>query len=289
MSKVLEPARTLDRIISTIGDLPATPAVIAMLMNMTSNIDTDIDKISRVILADQSLTAKVLKLSNSSFYGRAKEVKTLKEAVVILGFLTLHSLVIATATQRLYQKTVDDGISEKLWAHASAAAIASRLTAQAACFPYIEEAFIAGLLHDIGKLVLTQKMTEDYRRVVRAIEAARGSFVEHEEAAFGFNHAQVGALLLQKWSFPKELTEAVGAHHQPPDSEGLYAALPHVINLGNFMAKKLDVGFDDFAVDDIASLPSAIRLNLDAAQLEEIQVQLAGHFEEEKEFFKLRN
>jgi len=176
MTTTTETQRALDKIISTIGDLPTTPAIIATLMNLTADIDTDINKITRAIMADQSLTAKVLKLSNSSFYGRAKEVRTLNEAIIILGFMTLHSLIIATSTQTLYQKAGDDGVSGKLWEHAFAVALASRLVAQAVHFPFVEEAFIGGLLHDIGKLVLMQKTPEEYRRIIAEVEKTRGSF-----------------------------------------------------------------------------------------------------------------
>lgn len=279
--------RVLDKIISTIGDLPATPAIIASLMQMTSNINTDIDKITRVIQADQSLAAKVLRLSNSSFYGRAREVRTLKEAIVILGFMTLHSLVIATSTQSLYRKSANDGLSNKLWEHAFAGAIASRLIARASGLQYHEEAFISGLLHDIGKLVLSQKMPEDYRQVVQEVENSRSTFVECEVAALGFHHADVGFLLLQKWSFPEELTEAVRNHHDPAAGGPEAGALPHIINLGNFMAKKLEIGFNDHKVDDLSSLASAGVLALDAARLETIQGQLEEHFRSEMELFSL--
>jgi len=287
MDKVLASNRTLDKIISTIGDLPATPAIIATLMNLTSDINTDIEKISKAILADQSLTAKVLKLSNSSFYGRAKEVKTLKEAIVILGFMTLHSLVIATSTQSLYQKTMVGGISEKLWEHAFAAAIASRMVAQAVGYSGVEEAFIAGLLHDIGKLVLAQKMPADYRIIVKQVEASRGCFSDEEKAAFGFNHADVGSQLLAKWSFPEDLSQAVHNHHDDLSDEQNRLQLSHIINLGNYMAKNLEVGFTDHRIDDLASSPSAAAFNLDSDRIDELQEQLAAHFKSEKELFTL--
>lgn len=287
MTTTTETQRNLDKIISTIGDLPTTPAIIATLMNLTSDINTDINKITRGIMADQSLTAKVLKLSNSSFYGRAKEVRTLNEAVIILGFMTLHSLIIATSTQTLYQKTVNNGLAGKLWEHAFAAALASRLVAQAVRFPYIEEAFIGGLLHDIGKLVLMQKTPKEYQRIISDVEASRGSFIDHEEAVLGFNHTHVGSLLLQKWSFPQELIDAVEQHHCPTGSDSDSRMLPFIINVGNYMAKNLAVGFNDFMVEDLSGLTAASTLNLDADKLEEIQAQLKDHYSNEQDFFRL--
>ena len=290
MNKVLETKRNLDKIISTIGDLPATPAVIATLMNLTSDVNADIEKIIRAIRADQSLTAKVLKMSNSSFYGRAREVKTLREAILILGFMTLHSLVIATSTQGLYQKSTNSRISGKLWEHAFACALASRLIAQEVKYPYVEEAFIAGLLHDIGKLVLSQKAADEYFRIAQKVEATGGAFADAETAAFSFTHADVGSLLLGKWSFPGELIEAVGNHHQFPPPEGAPPApLVSIIHLGNFTAKKLGVGFTDYRPDNLSSLLSARSLDLDADRLAAVEQKLREHYASEQELFKLKN
>jgi putative nucleotidyltransferase with HDIG domain len=287
MDQAVNSNRMLDKIMATIGDLPATPAIIARLMNLTADINTDIEKITKAIMADQSLAAKVLKMSNSSFYGRAREVKTLKEAVMILGFMTLHSLVIATTTQTMYQKTVDGGTAGKLWEHGFASAIASRLIAQISGFHFIEEAFVAGLLHDIGKLVLVQKIPTDFRQIVAEVEARQASFAVVEEAAFGFTHAQVGSLLLQKWSFPEELIAAVERHHLPTEAAEADRKLTCIINAGNFLAKTLEVGFDDYAVDDLSELESIAALDLDPANLDEIQTTIKEQFEEEKELFTL--
>jgi putative nucleotidyltransferase with HDIG domain len=287
MDKVLESNRALEKIISTIGDLPATPVIISTLMNLTSDLNTDIEKISKAILADQSLTAKVLKISNSSFYGRAREVKTLREAIVILGFMTLHSLVIATSTQGLYRKSIDDGVSDKLWEHAFAAAIASRMIAQTIGYHAMEEAFVAGLLHDIGKLVLAQKLPKDYRQIVKQVEESNGCFIEYEKNVLGFDHTDVGTQLMMKWSFPPELANAVQFHHAPSESDDEYITLTQVINLGNFMAKKLGVGFDDHKADDLSQLPAAAALNLDGSKLDELQEKLGEHYENERDLFRL--
>lgn len=288
MNKTLDANRTLDRIVSAIGDLPATPAIISALTGLTSDVNSDVERITKAIQADQSLTAKVLKLSNSSFYGRAREVKTVKEAILILGFMTLHSLVIATATHSLYQKNARDKTVDKLWEHSLATAIACRLIAQTVMHPAVEEAFIGGLLHDIGKLVLAHKMTDYYRAIVQKVEETGGKFLEFEEAEFGFNHAMIGMLLLQKWSFPDLLCEAVLHHHEPSGANGGPAPLPYLINLGNFMAKKLAAGFNDFRVEDLSLLPSAMVLGLNGERLDALGVQLADHFETEKEIFRLK-
>jgi putative nucleotidyltransferase with HDIG domain len=232
MEKFVESSRALEKIVSSIGDLPATPAIIASLMNLTSNLNTDINKITQALMSDQSLTARVLKLSNSSFYGRAKEVMTLKEAIILLGFKTLRSLVVATSTHSLYNTTGGEN-HNKLWEHTLATAISSRMLAKSIRHPNVEEAFIAGLLHDIGKLVFLQKKPTEFIEVIVKAEMSGRRFIELEDEKFGFNHTDIGLLLLHNWSFPQMLSNAVFEHHDPIDLEdNSPPPLSVIINMG---------------------------------------------------------
>ena len=119
---------TVQRIVDTIGELPASPAVVGAVMNLTSDLNSTITDITRVLSADQSLTAKVLRLSNSSFYGRAKEVGTLAEAIIILGFFTVRSLVVASSAHSMYCRCngMDRCNAERLWQHSLSTGIAAR-------------------------------------------------------------------------------------------------------------------------------------------------------------------
>lgn len=283
MDKIVESSRTLDMIISSIGDLPATPAIISTLMSLTADLNADIDKISRAISSDQSLTARVLKLSNSSFYGRTKEVRTLNEAILLLGFKTLRSMVVASSTHSLYQSTGSGDAQEKLWEHSLATAIASRLVAASIRHPLAEEAFIAGLLHDIGKLVLLQKRGGEYKDIIAGVESSGETFLDVEDEVFGFNHTDVGLLLLHKWSFPQILANAVFEHHEPIDAESDVPPLSFIIHFGNHVAKRLDIGFNDTRVEDLTTLPSMARLGLTPEALETLEPALAEQFDYEKE------
>lgn len=283
MDKMVVSSRNLDMIISSIGDLPATPAIISTLMGLTSDINTDIDKITKAISSDQSLTARVLKLSNSTFYGRTKEVRTLKEAILLLGFKTLRSMVVASSTHSLYQSAGSGGAQEKLWEHSLATAIASRLVATSTGHPLAEEAFIAGLLHDIGKLVLLQKRVKEYKEIITSVEASGGTFQEVEEQTFGFNHTDVGLLLLHKWSFPPVLANAVFEHHDPIDTDTDIIPLSYIIHFSNHFAKLLPIGFGDFRVEDLSTLTSMNRLGLSTDDLETLEPALAEQFACEKE------
>lgn len=285
MEKLLETNRELDKIISTIGDLPSSPAIITTLIGLTSDINTDIGKISKTIMADQSLTAKLLKLSNSSFYGRAKEVVSLKEAIVLLGFQTLRSLVVATSTRSLYHGSVSAAAVDVLWEHSLATAIASRQIAEAIRHPQAEESFIAGLMHDIGKLIMLQKLDTEYKKIISQVEKNGDSFMELEDKTYGFNHTDVGLLILHKWSFPKILINAVFEHHHPIDNEESLPSLAYIVHLANHMAKSFGAGFGDYAVEDLIKLPSTVRLGLDGEQLETLQSRASERYVSEKDLY----
>jgi len=256
-------------------------------MGLTSDLNASVTDISQVLSSDQSLTAKVLKLSNSSFYGRSKDVKTLQEAILILGFFTVRSLVIATSAHSMYMEEDTDGSKGKLWRHSLSAAVAAREIASRTKHPDKEEVFIATLLHDIGKLVLLQKMPVKYAEIVARVEKDRRSFVDEETETLGFTHCDVAALLLDKWSFPTSMITAIQFHHTLPEIEqGQPVPIACIVNLGNHIAKTINVGFDDHQVEELADLPSAQALSLDEDDIAEIAEDFEQHYKSELSIFE---
>ncbi len=278
---------TVDKIISTIGELPASPAIVSAVMGMTSDLDANVTDISRVLAADQSLTAKVLKLSNSSFYGRSKEVKSLHEAILILGFFTVRSMVIATSTHRMFNGGESQAAQGKLWRHTLSAAIAARQVAAWLRYPEKDEVFIAALLHDIGKLVLLQKLPSPYGAVIQRVEKDHGDFYVVERERLGFTHCDVAQVLLKKWSFPESLIKAIYNHHDLPDPEHVGPPpMAYIINLGNYLSKTLGVGFGDRRIESLSSLPAARALGFDEDSLDELQQTFAEHYQTEVKIFE---
>lgn len=277
----------LNNIIATVGELPASPTIVSAVMGLTADLDSRVEDISKVLLSDQTLTAKVLKLSNSSFYGRPKGVTTLEEAIMILGFFTVQSMVVATSAHSMYTKDDAEGYKAKLWRHSLSAAVAARQIAKSVRHPEAEQAFIAALLHDIGKLVLLQKMPTRYHEIVAEVEAGQKSFLIVESRELGFNHCDVAALLLEAWDFPTTLVEAIFAHHLlPPIEEDKPVPVAHIVHLGNCMAKMLNVGFKDGVEENLSELESAKALSLDEVAIEELLEEITEHYEAEISIFE---
>ncbi|MCH9030833.1 MAG: HDOD domain-containing protein [candidate division Zixibacteria bacterium] len=280
--------RTMDKIMSVIGDLPSSPGVVSLVMGMTSDLNTDIRALSRALSADQSMTVKVLRLSNSPFYGRSRGVTTLEEAIMILGFFTLRSLVVATSTHALFKNEDPTGYEEKLWEHSLSTAMAARIISSHTHSNVIEKAFICGLMHDLGKLIFLQKMPDEYQKLVSRVESEGKTFMELEDEVFGFNHAELGQAILENWSFPDEFCVAIRDHHNPEpiSAEKPAAPISLIVNLANVLAKEIGVGFSETKSCDIADLPAAKFLGLDTETLQKMTKKLKTAFDEEKRRFR---
>jgi putative nucleotidyltransferase with HDIG domain len=229
----------LNRVLETLGDLPSSPAIVSAVIGMATDLNTDLKELGRVLSADQGLTAKVLRLSNSSFYGRAKQIATVDEAIITLGYYTLRSLVVASSTHSLFKQKDLTRFLPMLWDHSLATAVAARQLGRQVQHAQTEEAFICGLLHDVGKLVLTQKLQTEYTGI-REAAMVDGDWCVHESAKLGFTHIDVGVALLEQWNFPRELVEAVALHHAAPDAApDRPPTLAQIIWLANSMANRL--------------------------------------------------
>jgi putative nucleotidyltransferase with HDIG domain len=202
-----------------------------------------VGQLSQVVLRDQSLTANILKLANSSFYGHARRVTTVTEAVVMLGFSAIKSLAISSHTARLLSGSLPGyGLQQgELWRHSISVAFTARRLAVEVQLAPVEEAFVAGLLLDIGKTILSSYMENAFDEVTRISQERRVPFHEVEAELLGFDHAELGAQIASSWSFPPELEEAIRFHHSPSGAT-LKPALSHCVHLADAACMMLGVG-----------------------------------------------
>ena len=277
----------LENVISTVGDLPAAPIIISTAVKLTSNLESNIADISRVLSSDQSLTAKVFRLSNSPYYGRASEVNTLKEAIIVLGFMTVRSIVIATAAHNMFLSDEKNKLETKLWQHSLATAISAREIAKHLNNPEKEEIFVTALMHDIGKLVILQKLPEWFTKILNEVEENNDSFHMVEKRVFRFNHCDVASLLLKDWSFPPKLVSAIVNHHNPPSfRRDALPPISHIIHVANYMGKNLNVGFDDEKIEKLINIPSCDLLRLKEDDLDEIFEKVEENYYAEVRLFE---
>lgn len=281
-----ETAERLQGIVMTTRDLPAMPQVAAKVIELASDPDTSAAQLQQVISDDQAMTGRILKIANSAMYSCSRRIKTLNEAIVMLGFNSIRSLVVTSAARNLYNtRKSRTGLKERLlWEHSIGGAIACRLLAAERAPALAEEAFLAGLMHDIGKLVLNLRVPEKFDQIVQVVYNENQPFHTTEAELLGFDHTQVGALLVNKWKLSPALEEAILNHHNP---EALTADNPLLLylDLGNKMCKKMGIGFIDDPELDILDCPANRILQLPRATFEQAAEVLQTTLENEMEIY----
>lgn len=276
----------VERIAATVGDLPALPQMATKVMSLIQDPSCKVQDLERIISRDQAITARVLRIANSAFYGVRGDVSTLSRAIIILGFNTLRSVVVTGASAALHRTKSSCFKDRILWEHSIAVAIASRTIAKECSYASQEEAYLGGLLHDVGKVVLNSNMSEDYQEVIEQVYNDRKTFIEAENDVLGFNHCDIGALMATRWSLAPALTEAVRLHHQPLGSE-IDPTLCAIVSLANSLCVKLGIGLERDAEIVLADLESTLMLTLKPERLQEISTVVKTTLAEEKSLLSL--
>jgi HD-like signal output (HDOD) protein len=218
---------------------------------------------------DQALSAQLLKIANSAMFGRMREVATLTEAIMTLGFSTARSVVIAASVKNLFARG-PAGLQERtLWEHALATAITGSAFSRALRFPGAEAVFLAGLMHDIGKVVLALKFPEAYGALLRQVQDLEADGLSLELDAFGFDHAMVGEALLGSWNLAAGVEATARWHHDPMQAPPEHRRLAALVALGNQTAIDLHIG-----IGEPESLVGATWEAMDILQLDDATYQL---------------
>lgn len=200
--------------IDSIAGLATLPEITAQIIRTVEDPRSDVTKLRQIVGNDPALATRVLKLVNSAFYGLPGQVATIDRAIVMLGLNAVKNLAVAASLGQMFRgNTLGEGFTAKdLWTHCLAVACGARELSRLGRLPIADEAFLAGLIHDVGLLVSLQVWPERLRQACAA--AARGrSFCDAEREFVGVDHQQLGRALLQKWTFPAACLDVAGSHH----------------------------------------------------------------------------
>ena len=213
--------------IDAIRELPTLPAIVLKVNQMLQNLETTADQLRQVIETDQAMTAKILKLVNSSFYGFKSTISSIKMAVVILGFNTIQHAVVSLSVMKSFAllKNLKRLNIQDFWRHSLAVAITSKYLADHSDKTLSSDCFTAGLLHDVGKLILAEYFPEHFEKIWLTTVESAISFVAAEKMENTENHAQIGAYLSEKWLLPQPLVDAIRHHHNVVSSNRAAAVI----------------------------------------------------------------
>ncbi len=220
----------IDRIMEKVKELPPFPAVIHKVFAVLADPLTSVSDILEVVRYDQSITATVIRMCNSAMIGGSQPVSSLKEALVRIGNQSLLRVILSSGGSDVLKREVP-GYSlgrGELWRHSVLCALLAESLCEVVRWERRDKAFTAGLLHDIGKVVLSEYVGKDLGAIHATAAAGGTSFVEGERLVLGIGHAEVGARIGQAWSFDDELVAAIRFHHAPAEGGGDLAFLVHL-------------------------------------------------------------
>ena len=233
----------LRKIIAGIDDLPTLPRTVLKITELINNPNSSAKDLAKIITDDQVLTARLLKLVNSSFYGFPQRISTVTNAIVLLGFDAIRSLLLTTSAFDLFAgrniKLKQD--QEKFWDHSLGCAVGAKVIGNYLRHDKIEELFVSGLLHDIGKIVEMQYLPEEFAKVASAINKENILMKTAEEEVLGYSHAEIGRLLADKWNLPVKLEQVI-AHHHEPAAAGSFVLEASIVHLADILCRALDMG-----------------------------------------------
>lgn len=210
----------LQEVLEKINTLPELFHIAVKVSKMLDDIDADVNEIAKVIMLDQALTTRLLKLCNSAHYGFSRKIVSISDAVSKLGFKTLKGMIYLVISHSTLNQEIKgyDLVKGELWKNSISCAVYARYIAKLAGYHDPEIAFTAGLLRDIGKLMIHEYVGGAYDRIVTTVNTEGVTFNSAEERILGFNHCQIGAAAAQKWNFPSVLTDAIQYHHSLHES-----------------------------------------------------------------------
>lgn len=236
-------SRNVDRIIRNVADLPTLPAAVLHITQIVNNPKASARDLAGIITSDQVLTARLLRLVNSSFYGFPQKISTVTGAIVLLGFDAIRHLLLSTSIFHLFSSPNGDARFhlDAFWDHSLGCALAAKVIGSRMRYEQVEELFVAGLLHDIGKIIEVLYFPDEFQQIAKGVSERNILMLDAEMQILGLSHAEIGAALAEAWRLPPKLIQAVGFHHHPADTEH-FRREAAVVHLADILCRALDLG-----------------------------------------------
>ncbi len=290
-SATTAPNNKINQVISSIRNLPTPPIVFEQIQKVISNPETSVADVASILSEDPAMSVKVLKLTNSAFYGLQREIDSVKHAVMIIGLEAVKNLVLSASVLNMFKSNVDNReYHEVFWRHSLATAFASRVIArqfQDGKLFNPDPAFSSGLIHDIGKMIICCFLSEQHSKVVGYMEqSSEISELEAENEVLGFNHAQLGRELMIQWKLPERMADAIGYHHTP-EQHNSSEEFAYLINLADYISHmgtvEGNVDKDRFSISE----KTLAFFDYDEDQLDALNQQLTEEYTKAETFMKI--
>lgn len=248
-----------EMVLGNIYNLPAASNIMWEVSKLLNDPATNTNALSRLIGKDQALSTKILSIANSPLYGLPRKVSTIDFAILIIGFQDIKNIVIALSMIESFKNKTDKNLDQQeFWTHSFVTANLAKRFAEDLNIDFSGEAFVAGLLHDLGISVMHKYFHSSFEKIVERVSNSGTDYLSAEREELGMDHQEIGAYLTDKWNLPDSLCGAIRHHHHPEKCESS-KVLTSIVSLADFATKKLEAG--DFYMDKFLSTnPSVINI-----------------------------
>lgn len=279
----------IDRILKSIKAIPAFPETVHRLMAVLNREDYSVRDLAAVVKYDQAITANVLRIANSAYFGLREKVKSIEQALSLLGRKNLIRTIQTAGVSKIFRAIPAKGYvttGSELWQHSVAVALMSQILSRRIRGEEDAVLYTAALLHDVGKMVMGEYVEEAMTAIMDKVRNRGYSFLEAEEEVFGINHAELGGKIAEKWRYPEEIRDAIRYHHRP-DLLSEDRPVPWFVHLSDQFASLMGV---DGGIDGLAcrALEQTIpRFHLRQKDLETCFILLHQDMEKAKDVMNL--
>lgn len=283
-----EGARLRAAVCAKIDEIPALPSIVPKLLLILQDDEASVSEIAAVISHEPSLTSRILRVANSAYYGFSGQVSDLKKAVMLIGLRMVKSLALSIPIVHRFPTGSSTGFFSQtdLWIHSLAVGTLAQWLAQQRRHVRAETLFLAGTLHDIGKIVFSEYFGPSFEQALTSVQTGRCRYLfEAESEVFGMDHSQLTALILERWKFPSPIIEPIAFHHAaeiPADADRISIA---ILKVANTIAQEMQIGKDGNVTPLIYDLTELRLLEITSSGLDEARVYLSGMEEGIRQFY----
>lgn len=274
-----------------IAKIPALPVTVTKILEICNNPNTSPIDLNRVISVDPVLMGRVLKLINSAYYGLSSQVTSLARAIIMLGINTVKNLALSTAVMESLSPRADSQAlnMQGFWRHSLCVGVTSKLIAKARKVDSkeLEEYFIAGLLHDMGKIPLNNTLTDLYVQALTTSDLQRTSLYQAEKSVIGYDHREIGTLIGEMWKLGGGILDTIQHHHTLSEYAGPYKDIVYTVGVANYYAGVNEIGFAGNRYPDPIQDSVLQELGINWDLLEEIAQDVVREIEKAQIFLKI--
>ena len=228
-----------EKVLTSVVNLPVIPKVMFETIKLLDNKYTTAGELNKVISKDQALLTKILTIANSPLYGLQRKVTTIEYAILVLGYRELKNIISALSVAEAFRNKTDKYLNSKeFMLHSYLTGTACKKIASDIGFNNSGEAFIAGFLHDIGISIMHRYLHSSFINITEVVETKGLTYHDAEMDILGMTHEQIGFFLLDRWNFPREISDPILSHHNPDESNSC-PVLGAVVNMADYITNRL--------------------------------------------------